>query len=120
MPTPQEVEMFLASLGDDRLAQDLQAQIDSARALRNYQPAGSSVNARGITTPDYLGSISGMFVRGKGERQEKEARAQQAAIAEKQRKIAAEYFNKIFSNAQTSPSASTVYGPQPFKDGGVI
>ena len=120
MPTPQEIEMFLSSLGDDRLAQDLQAQIDAARSHRNYQPAGSSVNARGITTPDYLGSISGMFVRGKGERQEKEAKARQDEMLKNQRKIAADYFNKIFSNAQTSPSASTVYGPQPFKDGGVI
>ena len=116
-PTPQEIEMFLSSLGDDTLAADLQRQIEEARALRAYQ-APAFTSAGGVTVANPAGSIAAMFTRGQGKRAEAEAKAQQDAMLANQRKIAAEYFNKVYGAAQPQPQ--TGYGPQPFKDGGMI
>ena len=118
-PTPQEIEMFLSSLGDDTLAADLQRQIEEARALRDYQAPGYT-SANGVTVANVPGAISAMFQRGQGAKREKEAQARQEAMLANQRKIAAEYFNKLYGNTQRAAPAATGYGPQPFKDGGVI
>lgn len=118
MPTPQEIEMFLSSMGDDTLAKDLERQIAEARALRGYQnPAFTS--AGGTTVANVPGAISAMFMRGQGDQREKAAQTRQDEMAEKQRKITAEYFNKVFGTQGAAPAA-TGYGPQPFKDGGVV
>ena len=105
-PTPQEIEMFLSSLGDDTLAADLQRQIEEARALRNYQAPGYT-SANGVTVANVPGAISAMFQRGQGAKREKEAQARQEAMLANQRKISAEYFNKLYGNAPTG------YGPKP-------
>lgn len=120
-PTPEEIEAFLASLGDDTMASDLQRQIDQARALRE-----STLGTPGFTTAGGVAvanpgqAIADMFIRGQGDAKEKAAQAAQAAMAEKQRKIAAEYFNKAFGTQSGSVPPQTGYGPQPFRDGGVI
>ena len=118
-PTPEEVQLFLSSLGDDSLAADLQRQIDQARALREYQAPGFT-SAGGVTVANVPGAISAMFTRGQGSAREAKAQARQEAMLSNQRKIAAEYFNKLYGNTQGAAPAATRYGPAPFKDGGVI
>jgi hypothetical protein len=116
-PTPEEIQLFLSSLGDDSLAADLQRQIEQARALREYQ-APAFTSAGGVTVANVPGAISAMFQRGQGSAREAKAQARQDEMLKNQRKIAAEYFNKLYGNA--AAPAQTGYGPAPFKDGGVI
>lgn len=119
-PTPEEIELFLSSLGDSTMADDLERQIAEARALRDYR-APAYTSAGGVTVANVPGAISAMFQRGQGAAREDKAKAQQDALLANQRKIAAEYFNKLYAQPQTgAASPQTGYGPQPFKDGGVI
>lgn len=120
-PTPEEIQLFLSSLGDDTLAKDLQRQIDAARELRNYRPPTTNVLPGGNVVANVPGVIGNWVERGRAAKDEEKAQAKQDEMLKNQQKITADYFNKLYGNAQASPLVSSAaYGPQPFKDGGVI